>query len=316
MTPVILTLGNTLVEVMRPARDQPLDQPGPLVGPFPSGDMPIYASSVARLGGTARFVGVVGADAFGACLLARLAADGVDVRAVRTTTSAATGVAFVAYRGDGQRQFIFHLRDSACAGLAPEDIDATVMDGVRWLHLSSISLSLSPSGRAAALRALALLPDTAVVSFDPNVRTDLFAPAELRDVCGVLLERANVIVPSVGEAALLADAATDDAACARWASQGKLVVLKLGAAGCRLYHHATVETVPGFASVEVDPTGAGDTFCAALSLAMLEGAAPAAACRFANAAGALAVRALGPMEGAPTRAAVLALLHDAESRPG
>jgi sugar/nucleoside kinase (ribokinase family) len=314
MVPVILTLGNMLVEVMRPERDQPLDRPGALMGPFPSGDMPIYASSVARLGGAARFVGVVGADAFGACLLARLAADGVDIRAVRTTTSAATGVAFVAYRGDGQRQFIFHLRDSACAQLAPEQIDATVMDGVRWLHLSSISLSLSPGGRAAALRALALLPAAAVVSVDPNLRTDLFDVAELRDLCAVLLDRADVIVPSVGEAALLADAATDELACARWAAQGKLVVLKLGAAGCRLYRHGAAETIPGFPSSEVDPTGAGDTFCAALSLALLEGAGPAVACRFANAAGALAVRALGPMEGAPTRAAVMALLHGAQGQ--
>ena len=44
-------------------------------------------------------------------------------------------------------------------------------------------------------------------------------------------------------------------------------------------------------------------------MALLEGLPPAAAGRFANAVGALAVTQRGPMEGAPTRAQVLALME-------
>jgi len=62
---------------------------------------------------------------------------------------------------------------------------------------------------------------------------------------------------------------------------------------------------------EVDPTGAGDCFCAGVTVALLEGMALPDAGRFANAVGALAVTRKGPMEGAPARDEVTALLAQA-----
>ena len=92
------------------------------------------------------------------------------------------------------------------------------------------------------------------------------------------------------------------------AREGKLVVLKQGPQGCRIFHHDGDIQVPGFAVQEVDPTGAGDSFCAGFTAALLEGMDLAEAGRFANAVGALAVTKKGPMEGAPTREQVAALL--------
>jgi sugar/nucleoside kinase (ribokinase family) len=69
-----------------------------------------------------------------------------------------------------------------------------------------------------------------------------------------------------------------------------------------------IET-PGFVVQEVDPTGAGDSFSAAFTVAMLEGMPLVQAGRFANAVGALAVTKKGPMEGAPTRIEVENFLH-------
>ena len=69
--------------------------------------------------------------------------------------------------------------------------------------------------------------------------------------------------------------------------------------------------VPGHRVEEVDPTGAGDCFCGAYVAARQGGAAPEDALRDANAAGALAVTWLGPMEGAATRAEIDALLDRA-----
>jgi sugar/nucleoside kinase (ribokinase family) len=58
--------------------------------------------------------------------------------------------------------------------------------------------------------------------------------------------------------------------------------------------------IPGFEVEEIDPTEAGDCFSAAF-IAGLEAGWPLdqVGC-FANAAGALAVTQLGPIEGAPT----------------
>jgi sugar/nucleoside kinase (ribokinase family) len=59
---------------------------------------------------------------------------------------------------------------------------------------------------------------------------------------------------------------------------------------------------------EIDPTGAGDCFSAAFITGLEAGWPHEQVGRFANAAGALAVTQLGPMEGAPTRHEVDKLL--------
>ena len=81
----------------------------------------------------------------------------------------------------------------------------------------------------------------------------------------------------------------------------KLVVQKRGASGSRFFTKEGIVDVPSFKAKELDPTGAGDTFDAALLVALIEGKPLEEAGRFANAAGAFAVTKKGPMEGAPSR---------------
>ena len=100
---------------------------------------------------------------------------------------------------------------------------------------------------------------------------------------------------------MFTDAPSDDEGCRIWAAQGKLVVLKNGEAGSRVYYKDQVIDVPTFKVTEIDPTGAGDTFCGAFLTALIEGKSLEECARFANAAGAISVRKKGPMEGAPSR---------------
>lgn len=309
--PEVISLGNMLVEIMRMELDRPLDQPAAFVGPFPSGDTPIYISTVARLGHRAGFIGAVGADDFGRCLLERFAADGVDFSCGRILAGHTTGVAFVAYFSDGSRKFIFHWRHAAAGQLAPDFIQPAYITGAAWLHVTGCNLAVAEGARDACYRALDCLGPFARVSFDPNIRPEVLSVAQIRELVGPAIARANVILPSSGEAAMLTGAADDEAGCRLWAGQGKLVFLKQGAAGCRIFYGQHDFCVPAFRVDEVDPTGAGDSFSAGVTVALLEGLDLPAAGRFANATGALAVTARGPMEGAPWRWQVDALLRTA-----
>jgi sugar/nucleoside kinase (ribokinase family) len=69
-------------------------------------------------------------------------------------------------------------------------------------------------------------------------------------------------------------------------------------------HHA-----PAFEVEEVDPTGAGDCYCAGFLCGLVQGFSLAQTARFANAAGALAVTKKGPMEALPTYEAVIDFLR-------
>ena len=310
--PRVLSMGNMLVEIMRPQLDAPLDQPGAFEGPFPSGDTVIYIGQVARLGLPASYIGAVGADDFGDCQLRRLHADGVDCSQVRVLPQHSTGVAFNARFSDGGRRFLFHWRHAASGQLAPDYVDMAALADVSWLHLSGCNLAICESARAACVHAMDSLPAAAQLSFDPNIRPEVLSVEEIRELCQPVIERANLILPSAGEAAMLTGAADDESGCRLWAGQGRLVALKQGEAGCTLFQGDERLQVPAFPANEVDATGAGDSFAAALTVALLEGMPLTQAGRFANAVGALAVTRMGPMEGSPTRAEVEAFIRAQE----
>jgi sugar/nucleoside kinase (ribokinase family) len=306
--PAIGVLGEVLVEVMRPEPDLPLDREGVFAGPFASGAPAIFAAAAARLGAATRFAGVVGDDPFGRLCRRRLVEHGVDVQALRTATGAATGVAFVAYRGDGGREFLFHLPRAAAAELGPADVEALRPEGLAWLHLSGSSLGVSPSMRAAceeAARRVAAAGGT--VAFDPNLRAELTDPVEARAFCSAVLRHAHVVLPSDHEAALLAGTDDPREGCRRLRADGvAVVILKRGAEGCTVFADGlAVEgvDVPAVPSEVRDPTGAGDVFAAGVATASVSGASPLAAVRLGGAAAAAAIETLGPMEGLADREA-------------
>jgi sugar/nucleoside kinase (ribokinase family) len=307
--PEVISMGTLLVEVMRINRDEPLDQSGTFAGPFPSGDTPIYIDAVARLGRSAGFIGALGQDDFGLCLLNRFARDGVDFSCGQILPDHTTGVAFVTYFSDGSRKFIYHWRHAAAGQLNPTYVQPEYFKQAKWLHLTGCNLAITESARDACYQAMRYLPPGARVSFDPNIRPEVLTVEEVRELCRPVIERADVILPSKTEAMMLTGAASDEEGCRRWAAAGKVVVLKQGEQGCRIFQEETDFEVPGFPVTEVDPTGAGDAFSGGFTVALLDGLSLPEAGRFANAVGALAVTKLGPMEGTPTRQEVLDLIR-------
>jgi sugar/nucleoside kinase (ribokinase family) len=220
----------------------------------------------------------------------------------------------VAYFTGGSRRFIFHWRHAAAGQLGPDYLQPAYFQRAKWLHITGCNLAVSEGSRQACYRAMELLPPGARVSFDPNIRPEVLSVEEVRELCRPVIARAGVLLPSLGEAAMLTGAAGDEAGCRLWAGQGKIVALKQGPEGCRIFCGDQDLRVPGFHVEEVDPTGAGDSFCGGFTVALLDGLDLAAAGRFANAVGALAVTAKGPMEGAPRRAEVEALLEGGVAR--
>ena len=122
MTDLLITVGEILVEIMATTVGTGFREPQGLVGPFPSGAPAIFIDQAARLGARCAMIGAVGDDDFGRVNLDRLSADGVDVSAIAVHPGVATGSAFVRYRADGSRDFVFNIRHSASGliALTPE----------------------------------------------------------------------------------------------------------------------------------------------------------------------------------------------------
>lgn len=314
--PQIVSIGEALVEIMRPGRDQPLDRPGEFLGPYPSGAPAIFADAATRLGADVGFVGAVGRDAFGDCVIDRLRADGIDCTAVRRVPGRLTGIAFVAYQGDGSRRFLFHLADSAAALVAPDQVTEAYLADTRVLHIMGSALTFGEALRETCYRAAQIVHARGGrVSLDPNLRPELMSVDAIRAICAPILRVATVVLPSGDEATALTGAATpEDAAQQLLAGGVEIVALKQGAAGSTLFTRDGRLVAPAFRVDEVDPTGAGDCYDAALLVALDEGMPLADAGAFANAVGALATTRFGPMEGAARRDEVLAFMAS-QARP-
>jgi sugar/nucleoside kinase (ribokinase family) len=303
MRPRIISVGEALVEIMRPSPGQPLDRPGEFIGPYASGAPAIMAVAAGRLGKEAGFIGAIGDDAFGRLLRNRFAEEGIDSSLVQTPEGCATGVAFVAYKEDGGREFVFHIRHAAAGVWRPEFLEPSYFSNVEWLHISGSTLALSADCQATCERALKLTKDNGgKLSFDPNLRVALMSIERSREVFAPFIQAAEVLLPTVEEAHFLSKTTDDDGAASLLLSrEEQIVVLKRGSEGCSVYHRGQRIDVAGFSVEEIDPTGAGDCFNAAFLLGLENEWPLEKVARFANAAGALAVTKQGPMEGAPTK---------------
>lgn len=296
----ILVIGEILVEIMADETGQGFLEPLALTGPFPSGAPAIFASQVARMGHPCAIISAVGQDDFGRINLDRLQADGVDISAVAIDTDRPTGHAFVRYRPDGNRDFIFNIRHAAC-GFIPVDAPATRQAITDAAHLHVMGSSLS----SQALIALNLEAARAIkarggsVSFDPNLRKEILSAPEMAENLAQILRMTDLYLPSGPELTLLTQSQTEEAAIAELLAMGiTAVVHKKGGDGVTFHDHDQRIDISAYPAIEVDPTGAGDCFGGAFTALWLQGTPFLRALKLAAAAGAFAVGKRGPMEGA------------------
>jgi fructokinase len=288
--------------------------------PFAGGAPANVAVAVARLGGNARFAGMLSTDRFGDFLLADLQRAGVGTADVSRTNDAPTALALVTLDAVGERSFIFHRERTADLQFRTADFRAGAFDDVAVFHACSNCLTepviadATPEGMQRAQRAGAL------VSFDLNLRPALW-PAGVDALPRVwpALHLADVVKLSAEEFAWLAPDGEQAALDRLWRGRARLLVVTDGARPMRWFHPDAEGELPGYAVPVVDSTAAGDAFVGGLlcRLAELDGVPDRldrlvsqlprlhAMLRFAAACGALTVTRQGSFAAMPSGAEVL-----------
>jgi ribokinase len=247
-------------------------------------------------------IGRVGADTFGSTLKDNLAGAGVDVRAVLETESEPTGVAFIHVDDAGQNSIV--VAPGANARLSDGDIDAQkwALDGARCVLLQlEVPIETVGAGLREARRAGAIC---------------ILDPAPARALSKEILQLVDIATPNENEACVLAGVAPKRVEAAEAVALGnkvrelgaRAVIVKLGERGCVYCGPEGTFASPPFAVRAVDSTAAGDTFNAALAVALAEGVEMEDALQFGNAAAAISVTRAGAQTSAPARAEVESLL--------
>ncbi len=295
----IVVVGEILVEIMADTVGNGFGTAMALTGPYPSGAPAIFIDQVARVGQPCGIVSCVGDDDFGRLNLTRLQADGVDVSAVGIDPHRPTGSAFVRYREDGSRDFVFNMRHSACGRLPHTPAVEALLASADHFHVMGSSLSSPEIVDFNVAAAKAIKAKGGTVSFDPNLRKEILAAPGMAAAMRAILGLTDLYLPSGAEITLLTTAKDTGTAIVELLSNGiTAVVHKQGASGVAYHDKHGGRFTPAFAVDEIDPTGAGDCFGGAFVAMWLRGGDICEALMLAAAAGALAVTRRGPMEGA------------------
>jgi fructokinase len=189
MNAKVWVLGDAVVDLLPESGGRLLQCPG--------GAPANVAVGIARGGGNSGFIGRVGDDPFGRFMRKLCARN----RWIPATCAAIhrTSTVVVDLDGEGERTFTFMVRPSADLFLQPEDLPPFAAN--EWLHVCSIALSAEPSRSTFA--AMERIVAGGRVSFDPNIRADLWQDPELLHAVSIALRLANVVKLSEEELAFI-----------------------------------------------------------------------------------------------------------------
>jgi fructokinase len=298
--PTILAAGELLVEFVSLEKGCGLRRITTFRGPFPSGAPGIFADQAALTGCKVLMVGAVAEDSFGDIILDRFAQDGVGTDFVARLPGMTTGSAFVSYFEDGSRTFVFNISNAAACNLTidPRLLDLIAGGGVSWFHVSGSSLG-DPKMAAVILQLFdAVRAGGGRISYDPNVRKEIASNPDYASMVGRVLTGTDLFLPSSEDLSALFPGASEADAIARAFEAGVgRIALKKGSQGCAYFTPAESFSLPGHVVDVVDATGAGDCFCATFVALTALGHDPRDGLALANAAAAMSVTEVGPMEG-------------------
>ena len=238
---------------------------------FPGGKGANQALAARRLGAAVRLVACVGEDAAADEALALLREGGVDLAACSRLADVPTGTALIAVAADGDNQIV--VAPGANARLTPDRVPALDSDAV----ICQLEVPVDTIANVAQ-------------RFEGFFCINL-APARHIDV--TVLQRADLVVVNETESAWYGAALQ---AC------GGMIATTRGAGIATLERDGQVVAEARPPAVDaVDATGAGDSFTAALTVALVEGRPPQDALRFACAAGAATTTKMGAQAALPRR---------------
>jgi len=243
-------------------------------------------TGLARLGVRTAIASRVGDDGHGEFVREWLAAEGVDVRFLRTDPYWLTPPTFCEVWPPDRFPITFYRRPTAPDWqLSPEDFDLEEIAGAPLLFATGTGLAQSPS-RETTLSALRAHRGTTI--FDLDWRPTLWdRPGEYPELAAEAVAAAEIVIGN------------EDEVTAAGLDHVPVLVLKRGERGATVFEGVEETDVPGFPVEVVNGLGAGDAFAAALGHGLLNGMPLVEAVRRGTVAGALVAAQLACSEAMP-----------------
>lgn len=259
---------------------------------IPGGKGANQALAAARAGADVRMIGAVGNDAFGKRIRAVLEADGIDTSGI-VVADEPTGTAHIVVDAHGENSIVVVAGANGSMRTLSDDHRAVI--SAADVLLLQLELPLQIVEQAAAVAA-------------ENRTRVVLTPAPVIPLPEDLLAAVDLLVPNEHEAMLLSGERDTRQAAQTLRKRGaNAVAVTLGRRGCLYADGAAIVEVKAMDVQAVDTTAAGDTFVAALTVALAEGHAVRESLDWATAAAAISVQRRGASTSMPYRHEIDAL---------
>jgi ribokinase len=249
----------------------------------PGGKGANQAVAAARLGADVIMIGCVGEDHYGKAILENFKSNGVSVENVKPVTDSDSGTAHIILaEGDNSIVVVKGANDY----ITPDYVEKA-KEKIKEADIVLIQQEIPEE----TVEYVAQLCQELKVPL-------LLNPAPARPLKAEVIEQVSYITPNEHEAELLFEGKEKEEVLKQYPN--KLFITE-GKQGVRYFNGEKEVLVPSYQVETIDTTGAGDTFNAALAVALAEGMGFEKGIQFANRAASLSVTKFGAQGGMPTR---------------
>ncbi|CJF83404.1 ribokinase [Priestia megaterium] len=249
----------------------------------PGGKGANQAVAAARLGADVSMIGCVGEDHYGKAILENFKSNGVSVENVKPVTESDSGTAHIILaEGDNSIVVVKGANDY----ITPDYVEKA-KEKIKEADIVLIQQEIPEE----TVEYVAHLCQELKVPL-------LLNPAPARPLKAEVIEQVSYITPNEHEAELLFEGKEKEEVLKQYPN--KLFITE-GKQGVRYFNGEKEVLVPSYQVETIDTTGAGDTFNAALAVALAEGMGFEKGIQFANRAASLSVTKFGAQGGMPTR---------------
>lgn len=246
-TPTVVVIGESLVDIVDGPQGNRTCHPG--------GSPLNVAVGLGRLDVSTELATRIGDDPHGELIRRHLTDAGVTLQA-GSRGADRTATAHASIGADGSATYEFDIA---------WDLSEVHFEAPRVVHTGSLATLLEP-GASRIEEALRRLPDSTLITFDPNIRPALATSREttrtrVEDIAAL----AHIVKMSNEDAAWLYPDTEPRAIAERYASRGaQLFVLTRAENGCMAASHNTLRYLQAEPATVVDTIGAGDAFMSGL----------------------------------------------------
>lgn len=261
---VLAAIGEALIDFIPDRSGCEFDEVGafaPKVGGAPAN----VCAAFSKLGGRSRLLTQLGDDPFGHRIMHRLESVGVETDCICLTDKANTALAFVSLAENGDRTFSFYRKPSADMLYSADSVKEEYFDDVFCLHFCSVSIGDFPMKDAHKKAIEIMRRKGGIVSFDPNLRFNLWNSREaLKAAVREFIPHSDIVKLSEDELEFITGFDTPEGG-AKWLfDQGvQLMLYTLGSKGAYAFTKNIMAFSPAYNVRAVDTTGAGDGFTGA-----------------------------------------------------